>query len=256
MTLFDPTVAVPVVSAEGLTIAYGGRRVLSGVKLRILPGELWFVIGPNGAGKSTLLQAMLGLLPARAGGIALARELDDRQRLGVVPQRVDAPTTVPISVREFVSLGFTGLSLERNARQQRLRAALDRVGLAGREHDALTALSGGQRQRAAIARALVRDPLLLVVDEPTAGLDLVAEHEVLRLIVELNRERGLTVIFACHDLAIVAAYATHIAVVANGGVLAGDAATILTTTTLSRAFAVPITVTVAGERRHVELQRA
>ena len=240
MSLFGTQADAPVVSARDLALAYGGRRILADVTFRIMAGEWWFVLGPNGAGKTTLVRALLGQLAPAAGGIALGPGLDDRSRLGYVAQRVDLPPTVPTTVREFVGLGFAGLSLDGAERNRRLLAALERVGLADRQRDALGELSGGQRQRAAIARVLVREPLLLVLDEPTTGLDLVAERDLLGLIADLNRTGGLTVVYVGHDLAVAAAHASHVALVAGGTVHGGPAAETLTTAKLTTAFGVPV----------------
>ena len=256
MSIFSQTTAqavLPLVVAKDVALAYGRRAILSGVGFRIMPGESWYVIGPNGAGKSTLLKAILGLLAPAAGGLALARTLDDRRRLGFVPQRLDLAAGVPTTVREFVGLGFTGLGHDRATRRRLLDAALARVGLTGRSGAALMELSGGQRQRAAIARALVREPLLLVVDEPTTGLDLVAERDLLALLADLNREQGLTIVFVAHDLGMVARHATHIALVAGGAVAVGTAAEILTGERLSQAFGIPIGVHLDGGERAIRI---
>jgi ABC-type Mn2+/Zn2+ transport system ATPase subunit len=251
VSLFADTMALPVVSAKGLALAYGDHVILRDVELRIMPGEAWFVIGPNGSGKSTLLKAMLGLLSPWSGDLALTAELDDRRRLGFIPQRLDLPATVPTTIREFVNLGFTGLGVNRREQVRRLVEALEQVGLAGCQREAMAELSGGQRQRAAIARALVREPLLLVVDEPTNGLDLVAERDLMDLLAHLHRERQLTMIFVGHDLGLVAEHASHVALVAEGGVLVGPAAEILTSTRLSKAFGIPITVD--GDPGHLRI---
>jgi len=240
-SLFASTGPRPVLAASGLTLAYGRRTVLHNVAFTVMPGEFWFIIGPNGAGKSTLVKAMLGLLAPTAGSLALARELDDRQRLGFVPQRLAMSETVPMTVREFVDLGSTGLTLTRGERQRRLVAALERTGIADLTRRDLRELSGGQRQRALIPRALVREPLMLVVDEPTTGLDPVAEQGLMEVLATLHHS-GLTVVFVAHDLAMVAERGSHVALVAGGTVRTGTAAEVLTTATLSAAFGVPMTV--------------
>jgi ABC-type Mn2+/Zn2+ transport system ATPase subunit len=254
MSLFDASAPIPVIGALDLSLAYGGRVILREVTLTVMPGEVWFVIGPNGAGKSTLLKAMLGLLAPRSGDLALCRALDDRARLGFVPQRLDLPATVPTTVREFVAMGFTGLGLDRAERQRRQVAAITQVGLTATLGESMEELSGGQRQRAAIARALVRDPLLLVVDEPTTGLDLVAERDLMALLTSLNRERGLTIVFVAHDLGLVAAHATHVALVAAGQVVAGPAERILTSERLSQAYGLPIEVRQDDGRPSIRLR--
>lgn len=238
----DGTQQKPIVLVKDLVLAYGGHEILHDVQLRILPQESWFVIGPNGAGKTTLIKAILGLLQPRSGRLTLATELTDRRRLGFVPQRLELPTTVPTTVREFVSLGFTGLGLKKAERSKRLAAALTQVGLFDHVCDSMAILSGGQRQRASIARALVREPILLIVDEPMTGLDLVAERDLMQLIGSLGRERGLTILFVGHDLPLVAAHATHVAIVAGGTVQSGSAEEMLTSESLSQTYGIPITV--------------
>ena len=254
MSLFDPNTPTPIIGAQDLTLAYGGRVILREVTLTVRPGEAWFVIGPNGSGKSTLLKALLGLLAPRSGDLALCRALDDRSRLGFVPQRLDLPATVPTTVREFVAMGFTGLGLDRAERHRRQIAALTQVGLTTTLGESMEELSGGQRQRAAIARALVREPLLLVVDEPTTGLDLVAERDLMTLLTSLNRDRGLTIVFVAHDLGLVAAHATHVALVAAGQVTAGPTGRILTSELLSRAYGLPIQVAQVDGRPSITLR--
>lgn len=253
MTLFGNLPPAPLVSAGDMTLAYGGRRILSHVSFSMMAGEMWFVIGPNGAGKSTLLKAMLGLLAPVEGDIGLARSLDDRSRIGFVPQRIELPSTVPVTIREFVDLGFAGTRLGGAERRGRIDAALQRVGLSERRAESMTELSGGQRQRAAIARALVCDPLLLVVDEPTTGLDLVAERDLLGLIRDLNRERHMTVVFVAHDLAMVTDHASHVALIANGSVHAGPIEKIMTGERLTKAFSCPISVATSDGRLRLEV---
>lgn len=238
MSLFSSDAERPLVAARDLVLAYGGHEVLRDVTLRIMPGETWFMIGPNGAGKTTLVKAMLGLVPPRAGSLALARELDDRRRLGFVPQRIDGLGAVPTTVREFTALGCAGLGLVAAERHRRCAAALAQVGLEGCLDLDLDHCSGGQRQRAAIARALVRDPLLLVVDEPTNGLDWVAARDLMDLLDRLTRERHLTTVFVAHDLDLVARHASHVALVARGTVAVGDAAALLAPERIAAAWGV------------------
>jgi len=224
---------VAVVAARDLVLGYGRTRVLTGVNLDIMPGSWWFLLGPNGAGKSTLVKALLGLVPPQEGGIALARDLEDRRRLGYVPQGLELARAVPTTVREFVACGLTGLELATAAGNDRVTAAIARVGL--RPMAEVAALSGGQRQRAAIARALVRDPLLLVVDEPATGLDVVAQADLMDLLAELH-QAGMTVVAVGHDLAQARRHATHVALVSAGQVRVGTTAERFTVEDLRTTF--------------------
>jgi ABC-type Mn2+/Zn2+ transport system ATPase subunit len=213
--------------ARGLELGYGRTSVLSGVDLEVRAGEFWFLIGLNGSGKTTFLKAVLGLLRPRGGRLERHGELARRERLGFVPQRCDLNPSLPSTVREFVSLGLVAAKAAPAERDERLRWALERVGLAGLRHADYWSLSGGQRQRALVARALVRRPGLLVLDEPTEGLDVGTEDALLRTLAELNRDEAMTILFVTHRLAIAARHATHIAVFHEGDVRAGDRSTVL-----------------------------
>ena len=231
-----------VLALRDLSVGYGGRIVLEAIHLEIRAGELWFFIGPNGMGKTTLLRAILGEIPARGGQIWLSPEVGKREHLGFIPQNCDLNPTLPTTVREFVSLGFTGARMSRMERAESLSWALDKVGLEGAETRDYWTLSGGQRQRVLVARALVRRPRLLILDEPTKGLDLSTEHAFLELISDLNRKEGLTVLFVAHDLNLAARFSTHAALFGNGRVLAGESHAVLTSENLAAIYGIPIVV--------------
>ncbi|MCZ7624907.1 MAG: ATP-binding cassette domain-containing protein [Candidatus Methylomirabilis sp.] len=141
-----------------------------------------------------------------------------REGIGFVPQRCDLNPALPTTVREFVILGLVGIRLSKTEETERLQWTLDKVdlgGMAGRDY---WSLSGGQRQRALVTRALIRRPDLLILDEPTNGLDLSTEDAFLRLLADLNRTEHLTLVFVTHEIAIAARYATHLAFFRSGGV--------------------------------------
>jgi ABC-type Mn2+/Zn2+ transport system ATPase subunit len=207
--------------ARGLELGYRSGPVLSHVDLEVREGQFWFFIGPNGSGKTTLLRALLGLLPPRSGTLERHASLTDRARLGFVPQRCELPRTLPTTVREFVSLGFVGTRQDREERSASLDHALALVGLERLTRASYWALSGGQRQRTLLARALVRRPRLLILDEPTEGLDVSSEASFVHTLAELNRREGLTLLVVTHKLELAARYASHAGLVAAGGVLSG-----------------------------------
>lgn len=235
-----------VLQAERLDLGYGASPVLRGVELEVRAGELWFLIGPNGTGKSTLLRAILGILAPQAGRLALHPEVASRQRVGYVPQICQLNPTLPTTVREFAWLGFAGSAVPRGERRATLAWALAQVGLAGHERASYWSLSGGQRQRALVARALVRRPRLLLVDEPTEGLDVAAADAFRRTVLELNRSTGLTLLFVTHNLHLAARMATHVALFERGGVRPGTAAELLRHDVIERAFGISIDLAERG----------
>jgi ABC-type Mn2+/Zn2+ transport system ATPase subunit len=231
-----------IVKITALRLGYGQRTVLAQVDFQMRAGEFWFFLGPNGEGKTTLLRAILGMLRPQAGELWVHPELCQRERIGFVPQRCDINPTLPTTVREFVLLGLVGIRTDRNEEALRLEWALDKVGLARLEAKDYWSLSGGQRQRALVARALVRRPSVLILDEPTNGLDLTAEEAVLRLLADLNRKDHQTILFVTHNLAIAARYATHIALFHAGEVVSGPRQEVLNRHTLGRTYGVAVEV--------------
>jgi zinc transport system ATP-binding protein len=196
-----------VVEVRDGAVELGGRPVLRGIDLSVRRGEVLAVLGANGSGKSTLVRAMMGLAPVSRGEVRLfgtpREDFHDWQRVGFVPQRVSAASGVPASVREVVASGR--LSRRRPFRPQRRadRDAVDdaiaAVGLTAKARDSVSTLSGGQQQRALIARALAGMPDLLVLDEPTAGVDVTSQQalaDALRTLVV----RGATIVLVAHEL--------------------------------------------------------
>jgi zinc transport system ATP-binding protein len=218
-------VSAPVLELRDGSVAYDGRPAVSGVDLVVEPGEVVAVLGANGSGKSTVVRACVGLLPLTTGTLALFGTPRDRfrewTRLGYVPQRGGATTGVPATVREVVATGRLARSgLRRRSAEDRraVEAALETVGLADRARDSVGTLSGGQQQRVLIARALTCDPELLVLDEPTAGVDLASQAalaDTLRTLVG----RGTTVVLVAHELGPMHPLITRAVTMSEGRVL-------------------------------------
>jgi ABC-type Mn2+/Zn2+ transport system ATPase subunit len=245
MTGTAATVDEPLLRTEDLAVGYGAHRVLEHVSVEIRAGELWFLLGANGAGKTSLLRVILGLLPPQAGRLWLHPTLVGGQ-IGFVPQQSDWNETMPTTVREFVSLGLVGTAVPRAGRAERLQEALITVGLDGMGRRDFWSLSGGMRQRALIARALIRDPQLLVLDEPTNNLDPATEEGVLRLLEKVNAERGLTLLFVTHDVSIAARHATDVALFHGGRVESGKRADVLTDENLRRVYGIHVLAASSG----------
>ncbi|MFF3869196.1 metal ABC transporter ATP-binding protein [Micromonospora sp. NPDC001898] len=215
----------PVITVTGGAVGYDGRPVLRDVSLTVTAGEVVAVLGANGSGKSTLIRAVLGLVPLRAGSIALfgtpLRRFRQWQRIGYVPQRLGAGGGVPATVREVVASGRLArrgvLRPPGRADRAAVDAALAAVGLADRAGDPVATLSGGQQQRTLIARALAGEPELLVLDEPTAGVD-AASQEAFAGALHGFVDGGGTVLLVAHELGPLRPLITRAVVVHHGGI--------------------------------------
>ncbi|MDX2288239.1 MAG: metal ABC transporter ATP-binding protein [Hyphomicrobiaceae bacterium] len=182
------------VSARGLTFARGGRPILTGIDVDVVPGEILTLIGPNGAGKTTLVRLLLGLDRPDSGTVHRA----DGLVVGYVPQMFAADRALPMTVSRFLSLGLAPTPVQ-------IAAALEEVGAARVAGQQLASLSGGELQRILIARAVLRNPGLLVLDEPVKGVDFLGEADLYRLIADLRDARGFGVLLVSHDLHVVMA---------------------------------------------------
>jgi ABC-type Mn2+/Zn2+ transport system ATPase subunit len=213
--------AEPLLRARDLSLGYGRHTVLHGVDLEVRVGECWYFVGANGSGKTTFLRAVLGLLAPRRGVLERDPERTRGAHIGFVPQTERIGSALPTTVREFVSLGFAASEIPRAERGERLAWALARTGLAALSESDFASLSGGQQQRTLLARALVRRPGLLILDEPTEALDVASEEEFLATLEELHRDHGLTLLVVTHRLELAARHATHLALFHEGTVLSG-----------------------------------
>lgn len=193
-----------------LDFAYERDPILRNVNLAIPKGDFVSIVGPNGSGKSTLLKLALGLLsPTRGRVEVFGRDPEHgRRRTGYVPQHPRLDPLFPVTALDVTLMGrlgvTPGLGAWRRADREKARESLDQVGLADRSDHHFAALSGGQKQRVLIARALAGDPEMLLLDEPTAGLDAHVEESFYRLLQELNRT--LTILLVSHDLGFVSGF--------------------------------------------------
>jgi|YNPBryantNP2012_1023418.scaffolds.fasta_scaffold00890_13 iron complex transport system ATP-binding protein len=238
--------------ARDLTLGYHHGIVLHNLHLSVRSGRVLALAGPNGAGKTTLLRSLARLLRPRQGIVLLDgrdvwrfSERDTARRLGLVPQNEAAEW--PLTVEQVVMLGraaHRGWFMPYTAADHRaVDDALAQTGLTPLRARLLTELSGGERQRVLIARALAQEPAAILLDEPTAQLDLRYQAAVLGLTRRLAHERGLAVVVSLHDLNLVALYADQVALIADGGLVAeGSPADVLTPDHLQRAYGVPVAV--------------
>jgi iron complex transport system ATP-binding protein len=240
------------VQARAVSVQLRRARILDPLDLTVPAGTWTCIVGPNGAGKSTLLRAVAGLV-RHGGEVLLAGEplagMPPRQRarlVGYAPQNPVVPAT---TVTEYVLLGRTPYHSLLAAPQARDREVVDRsmaeLDLTGLADRLLSTLSGGELQRAVLARALAQQPQILLLDEPTASLDLGHAQQVLELVDRLRREHGLTVLSTLHDLALAGQYADQLVLLSGGRVVAaGPAERVLTVQTLAEHYGARAEITV------------
>ena len=230
------------ITFDHATLGYGRRVVLSDITFDIPAGDFLGLVGPNGAGKTTILRAILGSLEPLEGTVTKAEGV----RFGYVPQRDSVDYGFPLKVLDVVLMGRydrIGLVRRPSAADRRLACdALDHVGIGHLADQQLNALSGGQKQRVLIARALVGQPNVLVLDEPTNGMDLVSTTQILGLVRELHERDNLTVLMVSHALNEVANYVSRIALVVERGFRIGTVAEIMTEETLTHMYGIPVDV--------------
>lgn len=247
-------VAQVLLDAREVSAAFGRRAVLGAVSLAVATGELWVVLGPNGAGKSTLLRTLLGLHPPTGGRVDVLGKGLDRWT------RRDLARVVAWVPQVFEpAFGFTGLEVVAMGRSPHLglwgmpgaadlaraRASMEELGIASLEARPATAMSGGEQRLLLLARAFVQQPRLLLLDEPTAFLDLRHQVETLRAL-KLRTAQGLGAVAVLHDVNLAAAFADRVLLLREGRVLASGAREVLTAETLERLYGVEMTA-VAGE---------
>jgi len=185
---------IPLIEAQGVTVHHGERMVLDHVNLEVYAQEIVTLIGPNGAGKSTLLKVMLGLQQPNHGNVSRLPQT----RVGYVPQRLHIDPILPLTVHRF-------LTLTHRSSDAQLEQVMAEVGAARLLDAQMATLSGGETQRVLLARALLREPQLLLLDEPLQGVDVSGQSELYDLIARLRDERHCGILMASHDLHLVMA---------------------------------------------------
>ncbi|MGE4480910.1 metal ABC transporter ATP-binding protein [Acidocella sp.] len=222
-----------------LSVARGGREILREIGFTLPRGAFCGLIGANGAGKTSLLRAILGLLPSRG-------TIETHGPLGYVPQKIFMEPDLPVRARDFVALGLGGhrfgLALPSRARSAQIEAALRAVEAQDFADQRIGRLSGGQQQRVMIAHALVREPDLILLDEPLANLDIKAAAEIVALLNRLCHERGVTVLLSAHDMNPLLPVMDQIVYVAGGKALSGPVHEVVRTEVLSALYGYHIDV--------------
>ncbi len=212
--------ALPIVEFEGVSVALGDRVVLEDITLSIPPAQFLAVLGPNGSGKTTLLRTMLGQVRPVKGRVSVYgkppwRLGSERRRIGYVPQIENVDLRFPVHVGDLVMMGRYGrVGLVRRpgkADREAVRKSMTHVGIEDLTDRAIGDLSGGQRQRAFLARALAGEPELLLLDEPTTGVDVAATEDLYLLLRHLQLDLNLTLVLVTHDIGVVSRHVDQIA---------------------------------------------
>ena len=231
----------PVVELKNVTAGYESQVVLSDVSLKIMPGDFVGFLGPSGSGKTTLLRTILGASRLYRGEALVNGHKVTRRhsRAGYVPQLETIDWNFPVTAGEVVMMGFSRHSpffpWHRKADWRTARSIMERLGIAHLENRHIQQLSGGQQQRVFLARALVGDPSLLVLDEPTSGVDIKTRDEVMHLLHELNHQ-GITIAMTTHEINAVAAHLPWL-VCLNGEILAeGPPTEVISSDILRRTY--------------------
>ncbi|MGQ0740706.1 MAG: ATP-binding cassette domain-containing protein [Alphaproteobacteria bacterium] len=213
--MLQPRADRPLIAAENVSVAFGGARLLDRVSMAVHPREIITLIGPNGSGKTTLVRTLLGLTRASEGLV-----IRNAARIGYVPQSFMRDRSLPLTAARFVA-GFDG------AGDGETREALARAGVAGAAERQLSSLSGGEFARVALARAIMRKPDLLVLDEPLSGVDVAGEASLYELIARMRDETGCGVLLVSHDLHVVMASADRVVCLNRHVCCEGDANAVL-----------------------------
>lgn len=240
--------ADPVVRARGLEVVYGARRIWADAEFDVAPGEFVAVIGPNGAGKTTLIRLLLGLLRPAAGSLSVFGQAPRRAnaRIGYVPQRHSIAEDTHFAAEVLVRLGLSGARwgppLGGSAEREAALRALEAVGARDLADRRLGALSGGELQRVFLAEAIVADPELLLLDEPLSHLDLRRGRELVEVVHQLVRRRGVSTLLVAHDINPLIECLDKVVYIANGRVATGLPEEVLTSDSLTRLYGVPVEV--------------
>lgn len=205
-----------IVEVENLVVRYRESEVLSNINLVIKPGEIAVIIGPNGSGKTTLLKAILGIVGIHKGHAHLfghpSSKLSskERKKVGYVGQRVEIDRTFPVTVQEYLRLMFLYERVPKEEQDAAIHKALKKVGADKLYQRKLGELSGGEFQRVLVARAIIHEPQVLFLDEPTTGIDVGGEETLYKLVSDLRKSEQMTLVMVSHDLNVVYKYADNV----------------------------------------------
>ncbi|MDB5083449.1 MAG: Zinc/manganese transport system ATP-binding protein [Bacilli bacterium] len=244
------------IRVHDLNVSLGGQSILHDLSFSMHPGDFLGVIGPNGAGKSTLFKVILGMLKPQSGEVNyIGNAAPEKQSptIGYVPQSRQIDPEVPLRTWDFVSLGLPHKVRPWLTRRDKktINEALQMTDCERFAHKAIGKLSGGERQRAFLAQALVRDPDILLLDEPTSNLDPGAQEQMAWLVDHVCRERGIGVLFISHDVNLIAKYADRILYLTRGNFAVGTVNEVMQSDVLTNLYGTAVEVTRVGSKVQV-----
>jgi ABC-type Mn2+/Zn2+ transport system ATPase subunit len=236
----------PIINFQDVTLGYGKRKILKKISFSIYQGDALAFVGPNGSGKTTLLRALLGIISPKEGTITRHETLKGKLHIGYVPQRENVDSILPYNVYDVVLMGrFGNMGLFKIPTKKDRTITIDalrNVQMEDLVRQPFNSLSGGQKQRTLIARALAVQPNLLVLDEPTNGMDITSRTAILELIKKLHSEQKITIVLVSHLLSDVANYVDRIALLEKEFFQIGSTDEILTEENLSRLYRLDVHV--------------
>ncbi|MCM8535149.1 MAG: metal ABC transporter ATP-binding protein [Lentisphaeraceae bacterium] len=221
------------ISISDLSLGYSSKKVISQANLNISEGDFWGLVGPNGQGKSTFIKTLMGLVRPLSGKIKYVGL--SRKDIGYVPQRSSVTSTLDMTTTEFIALSAPGLPFSKT-RKSTITSVLKSVWLNNKGGRSIKTLSGGERQRLSIARALVRNPKLLILDEPDTGLDFTSIGHLTELLTELNANKKITILLISHNLHTVQRLTSKTVLFAHGQAHSGATSEVLTNEKITAAF--------------------
>lgn len=239
---------------SNVQLGYGRKPVLTALNFDIQRGDFFGIVGPNGAGKTTLLKAILGLLKPLQGEISFPEnERGQKKSIGYVPQHASIDEIFPITALDMVLMGrYAKIGIFKHPKSCDYELAekmLKNVGMENLANRNYRELSGGQKQRTLIARAMVGEPDILILDEPVEGMDIHGERAIMELIKALHNEYALTVVLVSHDLNIVANYVKTLSIIHNNTMKLGPVDSILNEETMARVYGTEVKiVNISGQK--------
>ncbi len=201
---------------ENLSVKYSSEVVLKNVSTTLDKGKITFLVGPNGSGKSTFIKSLAGILNYEGEIKFQDKKETERYKIGYVPQKFEFDSSLPLTVNEFMEFALLACKHSESEKKDFIKKSLERNGIIDLKNRKMSDLSGGQFQRVLLARAIVHQPKILLLDEPESGIDNEGEDEIFDFIVELNKEKKLTVVISSHSQKNIEKYADKIIFIKNG----------------------------------------